>query len=243
MLKYLSTEEKPRYSNEVAGSIKEKHFSALAADSLVSVSSNLKKLCAESGQVALLVCGGPSVLEEADLIKGFIEDKKPSVFSVNNPEVPFDIDGVFFGNRRRILRNSDKIDQSKQVLLGPEIHQGAEINFDSENVSRVNLLKIVPDGISPFPTVLPSNSAIEAILGLVQCGYQQIFLCGLDGYQGERSYYYDETDPVEALEEMNEQNQAITEELRYTKELSDQMGFSFGVITATIFEEYFQAIK
>ena len=46
MLKHLSEEEKPRYSNQVACSMKENHFRALAADSLVSVSSNLKALCA-----------------------------------------------------------------------------------------------------------------------------------------------------------------------------------------------------
>jgi 4-hydroxy 2-oxovalerate aldolase len=182
MLRHLPEANKSRYSIEQLEQMKEAHFSKLAANAAVECCSSIRDLCAKNNKRALLICGGNSVAAYQDKISKFIEASDVSVFAVNNPQPPLPADGVFFGNRRRVLQYFDQIPTDSEVIFGPEIHEGAEVNFALKQVSRVNALKIMPGGESPYPMVLPSNSAIEAILGLVQLGYQEVFICGLDGY-------------------------------------------------------------
>jgi hypothetical protein len=159
---------------------------------------------------------------------------------VNNPQPPVPANGVFFGNRRRLLQYFDQIPQDAEVIFGPEIHEAAEANFALSKVSRVNALKSINSENSPYPMVLPSNSAIEAILGLVQLGYQEIFICGLDGYSsGTPSHYYAEQDAVSAPEEFEKQNALILEELRITDTVANRLGFIYSIITPTLFTHKF----
>jgi 4-hydroxy 2-oxovalerate aldolase len=235
MLRNLSDEAKPRYSSETTAKIKKKHFQVLADESQVLISDELKELCLSTNGKALLVCGGPSVIDEVDVIRTFIDTVAPSVFSVNNPEPPMDVHGVFFGNRRRVLRNGDKIDRTKHVIFGPEIHGSAAQNFGLEKVTRVNALKVLPVGESLFPTYLPSNSAMEAILGLVQCGYRDISICGLDGYHSGVNYYYAEDDQLTGQAEWEQENAIIQNELDIMTRLKEQIGFSLKLITKSQF--------
>jgi hypothetical protein len=219
--------------------MKECHFSNLADAAAVETSASIQDLCTSHKQRALLVCGGSSVGAYQDEISGFIAASDVSVFAVNNPQPPLPADGVFFGNRRRVLQYSDQICAESEVIFGPEIHEGAEVNFALEKVSRVNALRIMPEGRSPYPMALPSNSAIEAILGLVQLGYKEVFICGLDGYAGgQPSHYYAEQDAVSVPEEIAKQNELISDELKVTQSLAQQLGFSFSIITPTLFKDY-----
>ena len=239
MLRRLPEAEKARFSKEQLGKIKEHHLEHLAEVAEVVVSPTIGRLCEGSGRTALLVCGGSTVSAHKALIQDFITANKPSVFSVNNPNPPIEADGVFFGNRRRILQYFDQIHPEAEVILGPEIHAGVEQTFGLKKVSRVNSLQVIPNGKSEYPMSLPSNSAIEAILGLVQLGFKRIFICGLDGYAvGQPSHYYSEQDAVDLPEELAAQNRGIALELGATRKLTDSLGFSFEIITPTLFEEY-----
>ena len=197
-------------------------------------------LCAKHDQArALGLRGKFRVRAYQGQIAHFIEASDVSVFAVNNPQPPLPADGVFFGNRRRVLQYFDQIPKDSEVVFGPEIHAGAEVNFALKKVSRVNALKIMPGGESPYPMVLPSNSAIEAILGLVQLGYQEIFICGLDGYSSNGpSHYYAEQDAVSVPEEIAKQNAQIAHELKGTQQLAAQLGFTFSIITPTLFSDF-----
>jgi len=239
MLRHLPEANKSRYSTEQLEKMKGGHFSKLAEGAAVESSSSIRALCAQHQQRALLVCGGSTVGAYQESITKFIETSAVSVFAVNNPQPPLPTDGVFFGNRRRVLQYFDKIASDAEVIFGPEIHAGAEVNFALEKVSRVNALKIMPEGRSPYPMALPSNSAIEAILGLVQLGYKEVFICGLDGYTGgQPSHYYAEQDAVSVPEEIAKQNELIADELKVTQSLAKQLGFSFSIITPTLFQDY-----
>jgi 4-hydroxy 2-oxovalerate aldolase len=239
MLRRLPEEEKSRYSVEQLNHIKELYLEDLAEGTELRVSDSIAELCNRAGRRALLVCGGSSVVRCRGEIEEFIQQRRLSVYTVNNPQAPVPVDGVFFGNRRRVLQYFEKIDAETEVIFGPEIHEGAEVNFSLNKVSRVNALKLIPNAASPYPMALPSNSAIEAVLGLVQIGYTEIFLCGLDGYEvGVPSHYYNEHDAVDIPEEIEKQNLLIAEELRITQGLSEQLGFSFSIITPTQFTDY-----
>ena len=239
MLRQLPEAQKSRYSIDQLEKMKEGHFSNLADAAAVETSASIQGLCTSHKQRALLVCGGSSVGAYKNKIAEFIKTSNVSVFAVNNPQPPLPADGVFFGNRRRVLQYSDQICAESEVIFGPEIHAGAEVNFALEKVSRVNALKVMPEGRSPYPMALPSNSAIEAILGLVQLGYKEIFICGLDGYTGgQPSHYYTEQDAVSVPEEIAKQNELIAGELKVTQSLAKQLGFSFSIITPTLFQGY-----
>lgn len=239
MLRYLPEAEKSRYSGEQLEKMKEEHFSKLAAGATVVSSPSIQKHVTKSKGRALLLCGGNTVNSHKEAIEAFIQAEGMSVFSVNHPTPPLPTDGVFFGNRRRVLQYFDQITADSEVILGPEIHQSAESNFSLDKVSRVNALTLVPQSKASFPMVLPSNSAIQAILGLVQLGYTEIFICGLDGYSTEEpSHYYSEHDAVSAPEEFAKQNALIEEELSATASLSEGLGFSFSIITPTLFERF-----
>ncbi|MDP4611531.1 MAG: aldolase catalytic domain-containing protein [Opitutales bacterium] len=242
MLRGLPEPERARYSAKQMEGIKELYINDLAENATSKVSRSISDLCVAAKKRALLVCGGNSVMTRLAEIQDFIQEKGLSVFAVNNPQAPFSVDGVFFGNRRRVLQYFDKIDADLEVIFGPEIHAGAGADFSLKKVSRVNSLQLAPHSASPYPMALPSNSAIEAILGLVQIGYNEVFICGLDGYvAGEPSHYYQENDAVNIPEEIEKQNSQISEELRITKELSKELGFSFSIITPTIFSEYIKS--
>ena len=242
MLRLLSEEYKSRYSSEQLEAMKAGHISKLAESAAVACSSTIRDLCAKHARKALLVCGGNSVSTYNGQILRFIEQTQVSVFAVNNPQPPVPSDGVFFGNRRRVLQYFDQIPQCAEVIFGPEIHEGAEANFALSKVSRVNALKSIDSEDSPYPMMLPSNSAIEAILGLVQLGYQEIFICGLDGYtSGTRSHYYVEQDAVSAPEELEKQNALILEELRITDTVAERLGFTYSIITPTLFTDNFNS--
>lgn len=239
MLRHLPEAEKARFSQEQLESVKGQHLEHLAEQAEVVASPSLQVLCEETHAKALLVCGGPSVVEHHEKVKSFIQSEQPSVFSVNNPNPPLEAHGVFFGNRRRVLQYFDQIKPAAEVVFGPEIHAEASANFCLEKVSRVNSLKIMSGAASPYPMSLPANSAIEAILGLVQLGYREIAICGLDGYSvNGASNYYAEQDAIELPEELLAQNRAIEIELAATQELASRIGFSFHIITPTLFSGY-----
>ena len=239
MLSHLPEHAKARYCEDQLNHVKELYVEGLADDMDFRTSESIQQLCSKTGLKALLVCGGHSVEQCRDEIEEFTWKNQPSVYTVNNPQAPIPVDGVFFGNRRRILQYHDRIDKGSEVILGPEIHEGATANFSLNKVSRVNALKLVAKEQLSYPMVLPSNSAIEAILGLVQIGYKEIFLCGLDGYEvGVKSHYYQEHDAVSMPEEIEKQNRLIAEELRVTAILAEKLGFEFSIITPTLFNDH-----
>ena len=238
MLRYLPEDQKPRFSNASLDAIKKQHLGHLAQQMEVCISSTMESLCHEAKQSALLVCGGRSVIDQKGEIEKFIEILNLAVFSVNNPTPPITTDGVFFGNRRRLLQYHDEVDEAGEVILGPEIHDGAEANFPFAKVSRVNPLRLLPKGQTAYNLGSPTNSAFQAILGLVQLGYRKLYLCGLDGYAaGQASHYYEEHDAVEQPKAFESQNGVIASELKATQDLAAQLGFELSIITHSQFTE------
>lgn len=239
MLRHLPEAEKARFSQGQLESVKGCHLEHLAEQAEFVASPTMKGLCERTQAKALLVCGGPSVVEHQAEVERFIKNEQPSIFSVNNPKPPLKAHGVFFGNRRRVLQYFDQIEPEAEVIFGPEIHAEAGAQFAFTKVSRVNSLKVISSEVSPYPMSLPSNSAIEAILGLVQLGYREIAICGLDGYSVDGgANYYAEKDAIELPEELKAQNRAIETELAATRELASRDGFSFYIITPSRFSDY-----
>ena len=236
MLQGLSDEKKPRYSKESLQSIRVAHFGQVIANAVESVSPEMAKLCERTEGKALLICGGSSVVHELGQIEKFVQEQTPSVFSINNPKPPLSVDGVFFGNRRRFLRNSALIEENMQVILGLEVHAlNAEMHVCGE-VSKVNALAGLGGIESPFELTIPANSAIEGVLALVRCGYRDFHICGLDGYANGDNYYYEESDQLNDLDEMARENVLIQQELRLLADLGKKLGFSLTLMTQSRFE-------
>jgi 4-hydroxy 2-oxovalerate aldolase len=237
MLKQLPADQKSRFENAQLEMLKAHHLETLASKIEFSVEPSITSLCESSNAHALLVCGGQSIVDNLPDIKNFILNEKPAVFSVNNPNPPLSSDGVFFGNRRRLLQYFEQVENGSEVILGVDIHNSAPKDFALNHVSRVNPLKGITNP-SPFPLGLPTNSAIEAILALIQLGFRRISICGMDGYETEKpSHYYAEHDAVTLPEEFQMQNRSIEIELAALATLRTQFDFTVRSITPTRFKE------
>lgn len=238
MLRHLSDDKKSRFDNAQLESMKSHHLETLTSKIVFSVTSTMTKLCEHKNAHALLVCGGQSVVRHLSLIENFISKEQPAVFSVNNPDPPLSNHGIFFGNRRRLLQYFDHVNIDNEVILGVDIHNSATEDFSLNKVSRINPLQGI-DKPSPFPLGLPTNSAIEAILALVQIGFKRITICGMDGYDVNMpSHYYTENDAVSLPEEFQIQNRSIEIELEALNSLSNQLMFSISFITPSRFNNH-----
>lgn len=236
MLHELTEEEKPRFSPDVLAELEARHHQRLADATPVAIDAGLQDLCRTKGGRALLLGGGPSVSSSESALHKLINEQNLAVFSINNPDAPLPIDGVFFGNRRRILKHHTDIPAGLPVVLTPDIHETAVGDFGLEKVSWVNPLKLAGDGSADGFT--PTNSAIEAILGLVQMGFREVYLGGVDGYTAGRENYYGEKDGVADDRTMQEQNRIIEAELDTARRLGEKLDFRFSIITPTLFEKF-----
>lgn len=235
MLQHLPEDNKQRFTSDSLNFLKQQHMLVTSEEKDVNVSPSMADLCRKSQQSALLICGGRSVVEQKNLIEEFISNHSLAVFSVNNPSPPIATNGVFFGNRRRLLKNFDQIVHEGEVIFGPGIHEAADTDFCFPNISRVNPLKLLPNDDLPFSSLLPSNSAVLGILGLIQCGFSKIFVCGLDGYGQGDNYYYKELDQIAGESDRARENALIQSELDTLDGLRSRLGFSVEIITYSLF--------
>ncbi len=243
MLQNLNEQERLRYSATAAQRIERTHLNNMAASAPVHIHAGLIELRERAGGAALLVGGGQSVVKEQEAIRDCIAREQPTVFGINSISAPFELDGVFFGNRRRLLQYVAQVQPEHHLILGAELHRNAGQHCPTTNISTINSLKLLPGEQSPFESRIPSNSAIEAILGLVQCGYKRVLICGLDGYAPDNKYYYQERDQLDSQSEMDAQNRIIAHELEVIKQLSKILGFEYSIITQTIFAEHHALVK
>ena len=240
MLHELNGSEKQSFSTDVMVELEHKNYEKVAGNTPVAINQEMEKMCHESHQKALLLGGGRSVMDFADDIKNYIKKENLTCFSINNPTTPVTINGVFFCNRRRILKHHEELTKNHQVVLGPDIHKEAPEEFALSKISWINPLKLIQQCQSEEKDFVPSNSAVESILGLVQMGYKTIYIAGMDGYKLHESNYYRETDGVVHERHLSLENAEIENELEHLSHLQEKLNFTFSIVTPTIFEKFYQ---
>ena len=200
----------------------------------------VKELVQRSHGKVLLLCGGPSVGKSLGRLQEYRKRKESAVVSVHNPRSAIAPDALFFGNSRRLLEYRSEMDGAAAVILGPSINTSVERNASLSRVTRVTLSDLFVEERSAFPSVMPSNSGVEAILALVECGFSEILIAGMDGYAEKGPlYYYNEVDAVPSAETRRELNRVNQEELRIARELLQRRNASFRIVTETSYADFF----
>ncbi|MGB0369884.1 MAG: aldolase catalytic domain-containing protein [Opitutales bacterium] len=234
ILQHLPEGETSRFSHQMLQEIKAEHTHAQTALGVTKISQKLRDEVINKKRKALLICGGPSVVKELPRIETFIADNAPTVFSVNNPVTPVSVDGVIFCNRRRLLQYYDAIPSSVMVVFGPEIHENAKLDFDISEITQINPVEFLRELKFQLEGD-PTNSAIVSVLGLLQVGFKEIYICGLDGYGNEENYYYNEADQLLGEEEKDAENHKILKQVQMLSGLKKLIDFKFVSITESRF--------
>jgi 4-hydroxy 2-oxovalerate aldolase len=201
---------------------------------------SVKELVERSQGKVLLLCGGPSVGIELARLQEYRQIEQSAIVSVHNPRSPVRPDALFFGNSRRLLEYRPELDDAVAIILGPSINTSIERNARLSRVTRVTLADLFVEGRSAFPSVMPSNSGVEAVLALVECGFSEILIAGMDGYPEEGPlYYYNEVDAVPSVETRRELNRVNQEELGIARTLLERRNASFRIVTKTSYADFF----
>lgn len=239
MLQGIDAGTRSRFAPEVMNNLKKQYELKEISNTQHFLSPSFQALVGRAPAI-LLVAGGASVRDNADAIRTFAKENDTLVVSINRPDAPIGCDVVFFANRRRLLQYYSRIDKKQPVVFSQSIHIGAEAQFGLPNVSRLNVARIFSEGGSPFRTIVPTNSTVEAILAFASCGIKSIYLAGLDGFGGggERNYYDETYEATLSLQEADKRNHALAVELEITRDLLAATGASFKIITPTLFRSY-----
>jgi 4-hydroxy 2-oxovalerate aldolase len=231
MLKSLDQEDAARYSTAKASQLRAGYVRTSCGDDQPSAS--LQELC-RSHDTALLVCGGPSVERSLDRLQTLAREHNALVVAVNNPNPPIEAPAVFFGNQRRLLQHKDAIATRQEVLFGPTINPSAERSFNIP-ASRFSL-KAALD--LDFPSIIPANSGVMAIMTLAALGMKKIYVAGLDGFSGAgQQYYYAEADSM-LPETQAGKAPEMEAELVIVDQWLRQQNIEWGIVTDTMFKSF-----
>lgn len=239
MLQKLSKIERARFNLENLESLKSKYGAAELLRSKHLISPTFQREINLHRSV-LLLAGGFTVRSHSLEIQSFAKENDTLVISINNPAKEIGAKYILFANRRRLLQHYTQVDRKSPVIFSQSIHSEAAEQFGFEDVTWLNVAKILPTVGSPFQTIVPTNSAVEGILALASCGVKNIFLAGLDGFSGNgvQDYYGESMDNSVSPTEADKRNETLRQELSICRRIALEMGFNFKIITPTKFTDY-----
>ena len=148
-------------------------------------------------QKILVVASGNSVINEENRIQEFIKNNNPVVISMNHLPKTLEVDHVFFSNQLRFNQYSEEIDISKIIVTSNIVKKYLhKLPFTIDYDKLINRNNITSDNV----TMLFINK-------LVNEGYTELFIAGLDGYSVDNeNYSYQENyknDDKNVLESLN----------------------------------------
>lgn len=237
LLQRLSADTRARFSPKTLGALKTGYSENELLTARHEIGPDILDL-AQKHEEVLLLAGGPSIAKHQEQLEAYVAAHNPAVISINNPGVALTPDALFFANRRRLLQHSGELKAGLPLLFTQSIQQNADVQFKLSKVSWINVASLF-EGNSPFETLTPRNSAVEAILALSACGFKRIRLAGLDGFSGSGADYYNEKfDTSIEQEDAEARNAVIEEELAVCAQLAARAGFEFSILTPTRFAQY-----
>ena len=237
LLQRLDDNKRARFSADTLTQLKSSYSQSELLNARHEIGPQLRELARQHDEV-LLLAGGLSIAENQEQLKSYVAANNPAVVSINNPDAALKLDAIFFANRRRLLQHAGELDADLPLLFTQSIQGNADVQFNLSKVSWVNVSSLFA-GESPFVTLIPRNSAVEAILALAVCGFKRIRLAGLDGFSGSGADYYNERfDTAIEQEDAAARNAVIEEELAVCAQLGARAGFEFSILTPTRFAAY-----
>lgn len=137
------------------------------------------------GNAILLLGPGGTVRSEKNRIDIFIKEVNPIVIAINNLLADYPLDYIFVSNSIRYGQIEDEsyyYDISNIKIIATSNISPATI----EPEIRVNYKSLLVEDDS---NEIADNSALMLINLLVKIGIKELYIAGLDGYDGNREYY------------------------------------------------------
>ena len=169
-----------------------------------NLSSELKF---DTNKKILLIASGTSVNEYESVIKNKISSDEYITISLNHNS-KFESDYYFFTNQKRYDEFSQSIDLSKTIISN-NIHASQKL------FSTIDLAKY-----TSFENQVFTNVSLIAINMLLQKGFKEVEIAGLDGYNTDKmeNYNYHETTQIHDKKALEEENKILLEGLKSLNE-------------------------
>ncbi len=168
----------------------------------------------------LILGNGPSLINETDRIKTFINKHNPIIIGANNlPEYLSQVDYHAFSNQRRFEQYIDTVSPKSKLLLSQWIDKdGLEGDYEDVIYYNSSMTDLgIKDGI--ITSNCRSVSILLAVVALVM-GAESIYFAGLDGYLEGNALFYAEDEHKDGdylIEKQNGNQKYINSLLEYTR--------------------------
>lgn len=213
LLKTIPDKNKPIYSKTEAEKYYQKYM-----ENYIDDRSTLKELSSIIENKKILVLGPGNTLNRyKNKIKMFIEMNEPVVISLNFYNKEYSVKYIFSSNMRRY--RSIQNEQGFKKIITSNIKDASNYDY------MVNYSSYCCDN----PDVM-ENSGLMLLRLLQKMDVKEVFVAGLDGYEVNKSNYYDSNLNAN-FEKIFERNQIISDEL---KEIEKNMIINF--ITPTVYQ-------
>lgn len=234
LLQLLPKESKERFC-ETALSDAQKKFNIKNSTGTTQLTQDFETIRERSRKQVLILCGGVTVRDCEEKIRSFIHEKQCAVFAVNDPCVNIEIDGIFFGNWRRMLQYHKHLKANSNVIIGPRVNKAAPEILNLDNASQVSLKNFLEDNDAHFPLVIPVNSGIQAAIGFLESGYKEVYIAGLDGYLTYGQQYWNVKNELAVEDNHKQLNDILEKELLAAADFFEKMEAHLSIITPTCF--------
>ena len=187
-------------------------------ESYTRLSKELEEKC------VLLLGPGTSIIDDYELIHGYIKSNLPIVLSINFISDSYPIDYVFMGNSKRYNQFLHKIygnNKIKVITTSNVTDLGKPIDF------VFNYETLIVDNIA-----VRDNPLLMIVKILKKCGVREIKLAGFDGYteNNETNYYREYIPLLYCQEDVLQRNSGIAATI---KDIS--MELSIESLTRTLY--------
>lgn len=169
------------------------------------------------GKNLLLIGPGVTVKTQKQRIAAFIEDKCPTVISINYVPDEFKPDYIFLSNSKRYVQLATRLSQEKFMLIATSNLAGTKeaafdyvLNFSSLMDSEAEIV---------------DNSLVMLLKALIGLGCKKATLAGFDGYSRKTSNYFNSNMEYDFAKSMAEYLNNYTNQ--FLREVQDRFQVAF----------------
>lgn len=182
-MKYLLASLPEHVKNEFSLQIAEECYQAFQENYINDTETVIELRKAWESRDILILAPGRKIVEEAEKIQNFIDEKHPVIISVNVVPAQFECEYMICTNEKRLKRL--KLPENCKLILTSNLRDHSfkgdvcYINYSSYLTSD--------DLIADNPTLMLLNM-------MINMGIEMVYIAGFDGYStNPKENYYDET--------------------------------------------------
>ena len=134
------------------------------------------------GRDILVLGPGRSIAKQKNEIRSYIEEKNPTLISINYVPSGFVPDYIFLSNSKRYVQLATKLSRRKYTVIATSNVTGTSPDAFDYNLNFSTLMDSEAEIID--------NSLVMLLKALIQMGCPKVTMAGFDGYSSKRDNYY-----------------------------------------------------